>query len=56
VTVTQDTELAEIVQTMEARNVKRLPVVDGERVVGMITYATSSAPWRPRFDVVGADA
>jgi CBS domain-containing protein len=39
VTVTQDAELAEIVQTMEERNLKRLPVVDGERVVGMITYA-----------------
>jgi CBS domain-containing protein len=39
VTVTADAPLAEVVQTMENRSVKRLPVTSGDRVVGMITYA-----------------
>jgi CBS domain-containing protein len=39
VTVTEDTALADIVQVMEDRNVKRLPVVNDGRPVGMVTYA-----------------
>jgi len=38
VTVSEDTILADIVRTMEKKNVKRLPVVDGDRLVGMVTY------------------
>jgi CBS domain-containing protein len=39
VTVTEATTLADIVQVMEDRNVKRLPVVNDGRVVGMVTSA-----------------
>jgi CBS domain-containing protein len=39
VTVTEDTALTDIVQVMEDRNVKRLPVVNDGRVVGMVTTA-----------------
>jgi CBS domain-containing protein len=38
-TVKAEATLAEVVQTMENRSVKRLPVTSGDRVVGMITYA-----------------
>jgi CBS domain-containing protein len=38
VTVSEDTALPEIVRTMENRNVKRLPVVNGDRLVGIVTY------------------
>ena len=37
VTINQDTPLAEIVEIMEAHNVKRLPVVNGDDLVGMVT-------------------
>ena len=39
VTITGDATLAQIVQVMEDGNLKRLPVVDEGRVVGMVTYA-----------------
>jgi len=39
VTVTKDATLADIVEAMEDGDVKRLPVVHGGQVVGMITYA-----------------
>jgi len=39
VTVTEDTSLAEIADLMEKKNIKRLPVVRGDNVVGMITRA-----------------
>jgi CBS domain-containing protein len=38
VTVNEDTALPEIVRTMEASNVRRVPVVSGERLVGMVTH------------------
>ena len=38
-TVAADTPLEQVVQTMETNNVKRLPVLDGDRLVGMITYS-----------------
>jgi len=38
-TITEDTGLAEIVELMEKNNVKRLPVVRGESVVGIVSRA-----------------
>jgi CBS domain-containing protein len=38
-TVTEDTTLDQIVQIMESNNVKRLPVVRGSRLVGIVTRA-----------------
>jgi CBS domain-containing protein len=38
VTVTEDAALAEIAEIMESRNVKRLPVVSGDRLVGIVTH------------------
>jgi CBS domain-containing protein len=39
ITITEDTALAEIVDIMEQNNVKRLPVVRGDRVVGLVSRA-----------------
>jgi CBS domain-containing protein len=36
-TVTEDTPLDQIVQIMESRSVKRLPVLRGDRLVGIVT-------------------
>ena len=36
-TITEDTPLEDIVQIMEKRNVKRLPVLRGDAVVGIVT-------------------
>jgi CBS domain-containing protein len=38
-TIAEDTPLDEVVQTMETRGVKRLPVVRGKRVVGIVSRA-----------------
>jgi CBS domain-containing protein len=38
-TVTEDTELEKIVQLMEKNNVKRLPVIRGDQVVGIVSRA-----------------
>ena len=38
-TVTQDTPLEQIVNLMERRRIKRVPVMRGERIVGMVTRA-----------------
>src|ERR1700756_972054 len=38
ITISQDTPLADIVEIMEAHNVKRLPVMTGDRLVGMVTH------------------
>jgi len=38
-TITEDTALAEIVALMEKNNVKRLPVVQGDKVVGIVSRA-----------------
>jgi CBS domain-containing protein len=38
-TITEDTSLAEIVEVMEKNNVKRLPVVRGDKVVGIVSRA-----------------
>lgn len=39
VTITEDTALAEIVDLMERNHVKRLPVVRGDKVVGIVSRA-----------------
>jgi CBS domain-containing protein len=39
VTITEDMALAEIVDLMERNNVKRLPVVHGDKVVGIVSRA-----------------
>jgi CBS domain-containing protein len=39
VTITEDMALAEIVDLMERNNVKRLPVVNGDKVVGIVSRA-----------------
>jgi CBS domain-containing protein len=38
-TITEDTALAEIVDLMERNNIKRVPVVRGEKVVGLVSRA-----------------
>jgi CBS domain-containing protein len=38
-TITEDTELEKIVQLMEKNNVKRLPVMRGDQVVGIVSRA-----------------
>jgi predicted transcriptional regulator len=38
-TVTEDMPLADVVDLMEAKNVKRLPVMRGEKLVGILTRA-----------------
>jgi len=38
-TVTEDTPLADIVDLMERRNVKRLPVLRNDKIVGIVTRA-----------------
>ena len=37
--VTEDLPLTDIVDLMETKNVKRLPVMRGDRVVGIVTRA-----------------
>jgi CBS domain-containing protein len=37
VTITEDTPLQEIVRTFEQHNIKRLPVVRGDKLVGIVT-------------------
>jgi Predicted signal-transduction protein containing cAMP-binding and CBS domains len=39
VTINEDTALAEIADMMEQNNIKRLPVVRGDKVVGIVTRA-----------------
>lgn len=36
-TATEDTSLEEIVRVMEKHHIKRLPVLDGDRIVGIVT-------------------
>jgi len=38
-TITEDTALAEIVDLMEKNNVKRLPVIRGDKIVGIVSRA-----------------
>ena len=41
-TVSEDGELDEVVQLMEKRRIKRLPVVRGKQVVGIVSRANLS--------------
>lgn len=38
-TVTEDTQVGEIARLMEENNIKRVPVVDGDKIVGLISRA-----------------
>jgi CBS domain-containing protein len=38
-TISEDTELEEIVELMEKNNVKRLPVMQGDKIVGIVSRA-----------------
>jgi CBS domain-containing protein len=40
VTINEDTALAEIADLMETKNIKRLPVVRGDKVVGIVSRAS----------------
>lgn len=40
VTINEDTALAEIANLMETKNIKRLPVVRGDKVVGIVSRAS----------------
>ena len=42
VTVTEDTSLEEVVQLMEDHRIKRVPVLRGEKLVGIVTCTLSS--------------
>lgn len=44
VTITEDTPLDRIAQLMESKGVKRLPVVRGDRLVGMVTRSDFLIP------------
>jgi CBS domain-containing protein len=39
VTVDEETALEEVVSTMEKKNIKRVPIVSGDRLVGLVTRA-----------------
>ena len=49
-TVTPETTLPEAVRLTGQRGIRHLPVLDQDRLVGMLSTATSSGPWprRPR--------
>ncbi|HSC22147.1 MAG TPA: CBS domain-containing protein [Casimicrobiaceae bacterium] len=50
VTVSGDTPLADVVRLMEARSIKRVPVVAGRRVVGIVSRADLIAALRERLE------
>jgi len=39
VTITEDTSVREIAQIMESRHVRRLPVLNGDKIVGIVTLS-----------------
>ena len=49
VSVARDTPLADVVSRMEAHSIKRVPVLDGKRVVGIVSRADLLAPLRERL-------
>jgi len=51
VTVGRDTPLADVVRLMEERSIKRVPVVAGRRVVGIVSRADLMAALRERLEV-----
>src|ERR1700692_217478 len=56
-TITEDTALQEIVELMEKNNVKRLPVMRGDKIVGIVSRANLlQAEARLARDVSGSRA
>ncbi len=56
-TITEETLLEDIVQLMEKKNVKRLPVMRGDSIVGIVTRSNlSSGGCRPRPRRSGPDS
>jgi CBS domain-containing protein len=39
VTITEDTPIVEIARIMESRHVRRLPVLNGDKIVGIVTHS-----------------
>ncbi len=56
VTIDADDDVAEILSTMASHQVRRLPVVDGHRLVGMVALAdvARALPDRPVGDLLDA--
>ena len=56
VTVGADDDAAEILRTMSEHKVRRLPVIDGHRLVGMVAIAdvAKALPDRPVGDLIDA--
>ena len=51
VTIGADDDAAELVQTMSRHQVKRVPVIDGHRLVGMVSEADVAGEVRPELIV-----
>jgi CBS domain-containing protein len=56
VTIGADDDVAEAIRTMKDHSVRRLPVIDGDQLVGMLSQAdiARAMPDRPVGDLVGA--
>jgi CBS domain-containing protein len=56
VTIGADDDAAEILQTMASHQVRRLPVIDGHRLVGIVAIAdvARALPDRPVGDLIDA--
>jgi CBS domain-containing protein len=56
VTIGADDDVAEILRTMAAHKVRRLPVIDGHRLVGIVAVAdvARALPDRPVGDLIDA--
>jgi CBS domain-containing protein len=56
VTIGADDDVAEVLRTMAAHKVRRLPVIDGHRLVGIVAVAdvARSLPDRPVGDLIDA--
>lgn len=56
VTVQQDTPLPDVVRVMEEHSIKRVPVVDGKRVVGIISRANLIAALSEHLELAARKA
>jgi len=56
VTIGADDDVAEVLRTMSAHKVRRLPVIDGHRLVGIVAVAdvARALPDRPVGDLIDA--
>jgi CBS domain-containing protein len=56
VTIGADDEVAEVLSTMATHRVRRLPVIDGHRLVGIVAVAdvARALPDRPVGDLIDA--